>query len=73
MGLYCARPTLVEEFDHAAFLGDEGVDAAGFGVEVVSDRPLLSKRRDPYAKIAEFRGIDRGIRNSNRFWLRPPQ
>ena len=41
VGLYGARPALAEEFDHAAFLGDEGVDAAGFGVEVISDRPLL--------------------------------
>ena len=39
----------IQEFDHTAFLGDEGVDAAGFGVEVVSDRPLLgqSSHRNP--------------------------
>ena len=35
---------LGEEVDEAAFLGDEGVDAGGFGVEVVSDRPLLGER-----------------------------
>ena len=29
------------------FLGDEGVDAAGFDVEVVSDRPLLGVLRYP--------------------------
>ena len=34
-------PSVAKKFDHAAFLGDEGVDAGGFDVEVVSDRPLL--------------------------------
>jgi hypothetical protein len=32
---------LAEEVDHAALLGDEGVDAGGLGVEVVGNRPLL--------------------------------
>ena len=44
-------PSFFEEFDHAAFLGDEGVDAVGFGVEVVSDRPLLSRADDGYTKV----------------------
>ena len=37
--------SLIEHLDHAALLGDEGVDAGGFGVEVVGDRPLLCGRR----------------------------
>ena len=51
---------LVEEFYHAAFLGDEGVDADGFGVEVVSNRPLLgqvglSPESRQYPMISAFR------------------
>ncbi len=38
--------TLLEQLDHAALLGDEGVDAGGLGVEVVGDRPLSVERRD---------------------------
>ncbi|MCQ3807752.1 MAG: hypothetical protein OXB92_16070 [Acidimicrobiaceae bacterium] len=37
---------LCEEVDEVAFLGDEGVDAGGFGVEVVSNRPLCTDFRD---------------------------
>ncbi len=33
---------LLEGESKLALLGDEGVDAAGFGVEEVGDRPLLS-------------------------------
>ena len=48
-------PPFLEEFDEAAFLGDEGVDAGGFGVEVVSDRPLLSERWYRYRHTADIR------------------
>ena len=45
------NPPFFEEGDEAAFFGDEGVDAGGFGVEVVSDRPLLPQRRHRHLNV----------------------
>ncbi len=49
----CPPPPLVEEFDHAALLGDECVDAGGLGVDEVSDCSLLGERPIGHGKRSD--------------------
>ena len=46
-------PARFEEFDMAALLGDESVDATGLDVKVVGDRSLLMKARYRKRKFSE--------------------
>jgi hypothetical protein len=55
-----------EEFDEALLFGDEGVDAGGFGVQVVRNRPLLFEWWNGDLQLCENLGTDALMASGNR-------